>query len=268
MQRTLVASLAAVSFLTISSLAVGAPPAGPASKPVASQPAALPMPHMEALVGAKSPLRQDEHISFFGDSITMQGGFTKMIGQAIKESDHTKGLRVKLFGHGLNGGRVDTLPGGVSKWGKQLPVSELMEKDKPTAVVLFIGVNDVTHRDAVSPEQFEKGLNDLIAMMKKDGAVVVLVTPAVAGEKTGGMNSRDRKMDQYADISRKVAAENKVTLCDARKAFVEYIEKNNPENKARGVLTKDGIHMNAAGNSLLADLMAQSLAEAMQQRAK
>jgi lysophospholipase L1-like esterase len=93
--------------------------------------------------------------------------------------------------------------------------------------------------------------------------VVILATPAVAGEKHDGTNPHDAKMDQYAAISRKVAAAKQVAPCDLRKVFVEYLKARNSENKPRGVLTYDGIHMSPRGNELLANEFARSIIEAM-----
>jgi len=218
------------------------------------------------LTGADTPLRENERISFIGDSITMQGGFIQLMREAIARSDQTKDLGVQLFQYGLNGGRVDTIVGGVTPWGKQDPFSTLLEKDKPTVVVIFLGVNDVTHGDAVSPEAFEKGLGKLVSEAKQSGAMVTLATPAVAGEKHDGTNPQDAKMDQYASISRKVAAANQVVSCDLRKAFIEYLKKGNPENKPRGVLTYDGIHMSPQGNALLANEFARSIVDTLAKR--
>jgi lysophospholipase L1-like esterase len=180
------------------------------------------------LTGAETPLRENERISFIGDSITMQGGFIRLMREAIAQGDQTKDLGVQLFQHGLNGGRVDTIVGGVTPWGKQDPFSTLLKKDKPTVVVIYLGVNDVTHDDAVSPEAFEKGLGKLVSEAKQTGATVILATPSVAGEKHDGTNPQDAKMDQYASITHKVAAANQVALCDLRKAFIEYLKTNNP----------------------------------------
>ena len=218
------------------------------------------------LTAADTPLRENEHISFIGDSITMQGGFIRLMREASGQSDHTKDLSVQLFRHGLNGGRVDTIVEGVTPWGKQDPFSTLLEKDKPTVVVIFLGVNDVTHGGAVGPEAFETGLGKLVSEAKQTGAVVVLATPAVAGEKHDGTNPHDAKMDRYASISRKVAAAKQVALCDLRKAFIEYLKANNPENKPRGILTYDGIHMSAKGNDLLAHELSRSITEALGNR--
>lgn len=218
---------------------------------------------LELLMGADTLLRENERISCIGDSITMQGGFIRLMRDAIGRSDHTKDLGVQLFQHGLNGGRVDTIVDGVTPWGKQDPFSKLLETDKPTVVVIYLGVNDVTHGGAVSPEAFEKGLGKLVSEARQTGAAVILATPAVAGEKNDGTNPQDAKMDQYAAISGKVAAANQVVLCDLRKAFIEHLKRNNPENKPRGVLTYDGIHMSPKGNELLANEFARSVIEAL-----
>jgi lysophospholipase L1-like esterase len=218
---------------------------------------------LELLTGADTPLRENDRIGFIGDSITMQGGFIRLVREGIGQSDHTKNLGVQLFQHGLNGGRVDSIVEGVTPWGKQDPFSKLLEKDKPTIVVIYLGVNDVTHGGAVSPEAFESGLGKLVSEAKQAGAMVILATPAVAGEKHDGTNPHDAKMDQYAAISRKVGAANQVALCDLRKAFIESLKTNNRENKPRGVLTYDGIHMSPKGNELLANEFARSIIEAM-----
>jgi lysophospholipase L1-like esterase len=44
-------------------------------------------------------------------------------------------------------------------------------------------------------------------------------------------------------------------LVDLRKIFLDYNAKNNPDNKTKGILTSDGVHLNAAGNQLVADEM-------------
>jgi lysophospholipase L1-like esterase len=44
-------------------------------------------------------------------------------------------------------------------------------------------------------------------------------------------------------------------LCDLRQAFLDYLVKNNTANKASGVLTTDGVHLNDAGNQFVAEQM-------------
>jgi len=39
--------------------------------------------------------------------------------------------------------------------------------------------------------------------------------------------------------------------------FLDYISKNNSENKPFDVLTYDGVHLNSYGNQIIADQMAK-----------
>ena len=66
-------------------------------------------------------------------------------------------------------------------------------------------------------------------------------------------------LDEYADISRKVATDTGVQLLDLSKAFTAYDAEHNPENKHAGVLTGDGVHLNEMGNRFVADLMLAAL---------
>jgi len=77
---------------------------------------------------------------------------------------------------------------------------------------------------------------------------VIVCTPSVIGEKHDGSNKLDRKLDEYSEISRKVAKETKSQLCDLRKAFLEKLKTDNKDNKGQDILTGDGVHLNDAGN--------------------
>jgi lysophospholipase L1-like esterase len=220
----------------------------------------------EPLTGPDTPLRANERISFIGDSITMQGGFIDLLRQAFQKSSSTRGLSVQCFQHGLNGGRVDTIEKGVTPWGKQEPFEALLKKDQPTVVVLYLGVNDATHADAESPQAFEAGLASLVRQAKQTGAAVVLATPALAGEKRNGGNPQDAKLDQYAELTRKVATAEQVMLCDLRKACLAHLAENNASDRPRGVLTYDGIHLSPRGNQLVAEEFCKSLAQAVKGR--
>lgn len=217
---------------------------------------------VRALVAPDSPLRKGERIAFLGDSITQQGvgkhGYVTLIRQAIESA---KGdLGVAVIGAGISGHKVPDLQKRLDR--------DVIDK-KATAVFVYIGINDVWHslrKRGTPKDKYEAGLRDVIGRLKKSGATVVLATPSVIGEKHDGSNQLDAMLDEYAAISRKVAAETNVHLCDLRKAFVEYLKQHNPQNKAKGVLTRDGVHLNAAGNRFVADQAAAALAEALAKR--
>jgi len=44
-------------------------------------------------------------------------------------------------------------------------------------------------------------------------------------------------------------------------AFQDFLKANNPENKEKGILTGDRVHLNDAGNKLVAQEMLKALGE-------
>ena len=199
------------------------------------------------------PLKKGERIVFLGDSITQagagKGGYITLFRDTI-EVKH-KDLGIEVIGAGISGNKVPDLQRRVEK--------DVIAK-KPTIVFIYIGINDVWHGEkdparGTSPEKFEEGLKEVIGKITAAGARVVLCTPSVIGEKADGSNINDKKLDEYSEISRKVAKELKLPVCDLRKAFLAYEKENNSTNKARGVLTGDGVHLNAEGNRFVAEQM-------------
>ena len=196
------------------------------------------------------PLKKGETIVFLGDSITQGGvgpkGYVTVIKTALAEKH--KDLGIAVIGAGIGGNKVPDLQKRLTK--------DVLDK-KPTLVVIYIGINDVWHgekdpKKGTSPENFEAGLTDIVGKIKEKGARVVLCTPSVIGEKKSGGNSLDTKLDEYSEIGRKVAKKQSLQLCDLRKAFVEHLAKSNPDDKDRGILTGDRVHLNEAGNEFVA----------------
>src|SRR5580704_10074952 len=192
------------------------------------------------------PLRKGEKIIFLGDSITAGGGGAKGYITVIKNTltDKHKDLGIELINAGISGNKVPDLQRRLEK--------DVLAK-KPTLVVIYIGINDVWHGEkdpakGTAKDKFEEGLKEIIGKIKDSGARVILCTPTVIGEKKGGANKSDSRLDEYAEISRKVAKETKSPLCDLRKAFADYLAKSNNDDKEQGILTSDRVHLNDAGN--------------------
>jgi isoamyl acetate esterase len=202
--------------------------------------------------GADPPaLKKGERIVFLGDSITEAGvrpnGFVTLIKAAL--ADRHKDLGIEVIGAGVSGNKVPDLQRRLDR--------DVLAK-KPTLVVIYIGINDVWHGEkdparGTPKDRFEAGLKDVIKKVQGAGARVVLCTPSVIGEKKAGTNPLDAKLDEYSAVSRAVAKETGAQLCDLRKAFLDYLAKDNPEDKEQGVLTRDRVHLNDAGNKLVAD---------------
>ena len=197
------------------------------------------------------PLKKGEKIVFLGDSITQGGvspkGYVTLIKTALAEKH--KDLGIEILGAGISGNKVPDLQKRLEK--------DVLAK-KPTLVVIYIGINDVWHGEndpakGTQKDNYETGLKEIIGKIKDSGARVVLCTPTVIGEKKAGTNKLDAKLDEYAEVSRKVAKDTGAQLCDLRKAFGDHLAKNNADDREKGVLTTDRVHLNDAGNKLVAE---------------
>jgi isoamyl acetate esterase len=138
-----------------------------------------------------------------------------------------------------------------------------MEEDvlskKPDIVIVYIGVNDVWHKQShgtgTDADKFEKFYVALLAKLKAQNIQTIVCTPAVIGERTDFSNQLDGDLNKYSGIIRNLAKKNDLPVVDLRKIFLDYNLKNNPDNKESGILTSDRVHLNAAGNKLVAESM-------------
>ena len=204
-------------------------------------------------------LKKGDRIVFLGDSITQGGGGAQGYITLIKNvlAEKQKDLGIEVFNAGISGNKVPDLQRRVDK--------DVVAR-KPTIVFIYIGINDVWHGEkdptrGTPKDKFEAGLKEVIGKITDAGGRVVVCTPTVIGEKKDGGNSLDKQLDEYAEISRKVAKELNLPLCDLRKAFVDHLKANNPDDKASGVLTGDRVHLNPAGNKLVAETMLKVLGQ-------
>lgn len=200
------------------------------------------------LILSTSMQKKAKKVIFFGDSITQAGvrgnGY---INQLKKALDSTK---FELIGAGIGGNKVYDL---------YLRMEDDVLNKKPDLVFIYIGINDVWHKlGAKTGTDYDKYLKFYQALINKiqaNGSKVVLCTPTVIGEKKDGTNEVDADLNKYAAGVRELAMKNNLPLCDLRKAFMDYESANNTEDKEKGVLTTDKVHLNDAGNKLVADTM-------------
>lgn len=195
-------------------------------------------------------------IVFFGDSITEYGvkpdGYITLFQQKLK--DNNKASDYEAAGAGIGGNKIYDL---------YLRYEEDVLAKTPDIVVIWVGVNDVWHKrlagTGTDPDKFARFYTALIKKFQAKGIKVTVCTPAAIGEKNDFSNELDGDLNKYSQIIREVAAQNNCGLVDFRKLFHEYGLKNNPQNLDRNILTGDGVHLNAAGNKLVADILYDAL---------
>jgi lysophospholipase L1-like esterase len=191
-----------------------------------------------------------KRIVFFGDSITelgvKKGGYIDLLNQKI--SNNGQSNQYELVGAGIGGNKIYDLYLRAEK--------DVLSK-APNMVVIWVGVNDVWHKSLLGTgtdyDKFGLFYDALVQKIQAKGAKVVLVTPAVIGERYDHTNPQDGELNLYANWIRKYAAEKQIALVDCRKLFLEHSANNNPNNVDKGILTYDRVHLNDAGNQLVAE---------------
>lgn len=204
------------------------------------------------LIASFAFMPQKKKVIFFGDSITQAGvnpgGYIMRIDSMSKKEG--LGDKYEFIGSGIGGNKVYDL---------YLRMEEDVLAKNPDVVIIYVGVNDVWHKASsgtgTDADKFEKFYNAILKKLQDRKIKVIICTPAVIGEKTDFSNQQDGDMNAYSNIIRGIAQKNNLPLVDLRKSFLDYDLKNNPENKDRGILTSDRVHLTAKGNQLVADEM-------------
>lgn len=204
------------------------------------------------------PYKKPFRVVFFGDSITeagaLPGGYIAQMRDSL--SGRKTDGRFELIGSGIGGNKVYDL---------YLRLEEDVLKRKPDVVVLYVGINDVWHRQmfgtGTDADKFQKFYLALIRKLKARGIQVIACTPTCIGERPGGLNPLDAELDRFAAIVRQVATETDTPVCDLRQAFMAYESLYNRTEKTSGILTTDGVHLNDNGNRLVAEILMERLLE-------
>ncbi len=201
---------------------------------------------------AAMPQAPKQQVIFFGDSITRAGAEAGGYITRIDSMCTLEGLagQYQFSGAGIGGNKIYDL---------YLRMEEDVLAKNPDMVVIYVGVNDVWHKatsgTGTDIDKFEKFYQAIIKKLTGKKIKVILCTPATIGEKTDFSNSQDGDLNEYSKVIRNLATKNNLPLVDLRKIFLAYNLINNTENKTKGVLTTDGVHLNAKGNQLVADEM-------------
>lgn len=188
-------------------------------------------------------------VIFFGDSITeagiKPGGYISLLDSIAKMSSNKHSF--EFVGRGIGGNKVYDL---------LFRLKNDVINQKPDVVVIYIGINDVWHKSlagtGTDTDRFERFYQEIIDQLKEKKIKVILCTPTVIGEKTDYSNPQDGDLNAYTHIVRSLATKNNLQLIDLRKDFLAYNLKNNPANAPSGILTSDRVHLNSAGNLLVA----------------
>ena len=190
---------------------------------------------------ARIAVKDGQKIAFMGDSITEAGA--------------DPGGYVTLVMRGLeaNGVKATSIPAGISGH-KSNDMLGRLENDvlnkKPDWMTLSCGVNDVWHgANGVPLDKYKQNITAIVENCKAAGVKVMILTATMIGEDQP--NENNQKLVAYNDFLRKLAKQKKCLLADLNAEMQAAIAKAGADKKGN-LLTSDGVHMNPAGNVMMA----------------
>jgi lysophospholipase L1-like esterase len=210
-------------------------------------------------LAAELQVKDGQKIAFMGDSITAGGAKPKGY------------VSLTINGLEANGVKATAIPAGISGHKSNQMLARL-EKDvlskKPDWMTLSCGVNDVWHgARGVSLEDYKVNITKIVDQCQAAGVKVMILTSTMIKETQ--TNELNQKLVPYNEFLRTLAAEKKCLLADLNADMQAVIAKAGPDKKGN-ILTGDGVHMNAAGNEMMAlgVLKAFGLSEEQLQKAQ
>ena len=200
-------------------------------------------------------LSSGDRICFLGDSITQADpGYTRLLA-AMLTAAHPE-MSLEYIYAGIGGNRVSDLLARLDR--------DVLAH-RPTWVCVSIGVNDVWHRHSgasggTSDVDFEAGYRELLGRLVAAGIHPVVLTPTVIHEDPDSIENRE--LQTLVGQQRALSAALSLCLCDLNARFTEAIAARRrtlsesawplgADGRTR-FFTTDGVHMNPAGNALMA----------------
>lgn len=192
---------------------------------------------------AEIVVKEGEKISFMGDSITAAGA---------KPNGY---VTLVMSGLEANGVNAISAPAGIGGH-KSNQMLERLEKDvlskNPNWMTLSCGVNDVWHgARGVSLEDYKVNITKIVDQCQKADIKVMILTSTMIGEDEP--NERNQKLAPYNAFLLELAKEKKCLLADLNADMQAAVKKaGGGKDKESRIMTGDGVHMNPAGNKMMA----------------
>jgi lysophospholipase L1-like esterase len=196
---------------------------------------------MPAHAAGKIAVTKGQTIAFLGDSITQagarQGGYCQLVINGLKQ----QGIDAKPVYAGISGHKSNQMLARLEK--------DVLKK-KPDWMTLSCGVNDVWHgANGVAIEPYKKNITEIVTRAQAAGIKVMLLTSTMIREdQSNGLN---QKLLPYNAFIRQLAKDKKCLLADLNTDMQEAL-KTFPKGAKGNKLTRDGVHMNALGNIMMA----------------
>lgn len=194
-----------------------------------------------------APLVKDgESVAFLGDSITYigsqgPGGYVRLVESGLKAN----GITITVIPAGIGGNTSEDM---LARLGK-----DILSKH-PAWMLLSCGVNDVNRRvNPIPLDAYQKNITAIVDQAQAAGIKVMIFTATLIGEDVDHPRTRNLKAGPYNDFLRQLAKDRHLPLADLNQDMRKALQVRKDAGSTRTLeLTKDGVHMNYAGNLLMA----------------
>ena len=186
-------------------------------------------------------VKDGQKIAFMGDSITEAGagpgGYVTLVMRGLEAN----GVKATSIPAGISGHKSNDMLGRLQ--------NDVLNK-KPDWMTLSCGVNDVWHgANGVPLDKYQQNIIAIVEKCQSTGVKVMILTATMIGEDQP--NANNQKLIAYNDFLRKLAKEKKCLLADLNADMQAAIARAGADKKGN-LLTSDGVHMNPAGNVMMA----------------
>ena len=188
--------------------------------------------------------------AFFGDGDFLHGGYIGRL-KVWHESNNPDNY---VFNLGITLDKIGETTESLLK--RIVPEASIRE---PNLILLTSGINDIRRPEskenpsAVSPEQFEKNIHEMIAKAQFVVKDVMLVSVFPIKEKHDRSNNYllPEDLTVYAVIVKKVCEEENIPYMDL---YNEWLGKNYEQ-----FLSLDGVHINTKGHEMIFEKLKEFL---------
>jgi len=206
-----------------------------------------------AVCANELPVKNGQKIAFMGDSITWGATGPRGYVTLVMKGLETAGVTATAIPAGICGHKSNQMLARLDK--------DVLSK-KPDWMTLSCGVNDVwAGVKGVPLDQYKENITKIVDQCQAAGVKVMIFTSTMIGEDQPNVNNQN--LIPYNEFLRTLAKEKKCLLADLNADMQAAIAKAGADAKTK-VLTHDGIHMNPAGDEMMATgvLKAFGLSEA------
>lgn len=197
-------------------------------------------------------LRDGDTVVFYGDSITLQQGYTRDIETYVLTrypSWHVRFINSGWNGDLVSGGRGGTIETRIKR--DILPYH-------PTVVTILLGMNDggYTHFTRANYDAYCQGMTRLVESVAKQipGVRLTLLSPTFYDETplySHHIHGYNAVMERYKDFIKKLGGQRDVIAVDLNSPMADATRRGRLTDP-RFSLVPDGVHPNDAGHLLMA----------------